>query len=148
MGELASALRVDPSAVTRAVLPLEQLGFVARAKDPNDGRAVLVQITARGRIRLELARSQGLHMWAEALQEFSDRELVTFAKLMRRLAGSFEALLFGNGPPAARVDPSSETTDPPGSDVDGLAGAGMGEVLRRLAMIEQQLSTTPVKKDG
>jgi DNA-binding MarR family transcriptional regulator len=132
MGEIAAVLRVDPSATTRAVPPLEQMGFVERTRDPNDGRAVLVRITDEGRERQERARSQGLQLWGEALQEFTDEELEEFAALMRRLAGSFERLLFGSTPteeyPADARSTSAEAAEP-----------DLKEVVRRLAVLEARI---------
>ena len=139
MGEIAAALRVDPSATTRAVPPLEQMGFVERTHDPDDGRAVLVRITDRGRERQERARHQGLQLWGEALQEFTDDELEEFAALMRRLAGSFERLLFGTTPaegqpagsPGAVADVRSTSAEEREPDLK--------EVVRRLAALESRL---------
>ena len=95
MGELATALHVDPSAVTRAVLSLEAGGLVERTRDPDDRRCVLVQATALGRARHALARMRGLQLWDEGLEQFTDAEIEAFAMLMERLTRSFTDLLLG-----------------------------------------------------
>jgi DNA-binding MarR family transcriptional regulator len=137
MGEIAAALRVDPSATTRAVPTLEQLGFVERTRDPDDGRAVLVRITDEGRARQERARANGLQLWGEALQEFTDDELEAFAALMQRLAGSFERLLFGIAPTEASSEsPKIARTRSPSDDA---AEPDLREVLRRLAVLEARI---------
>jgi len=46
---LAERLNLHKPAITRAADKLEELGFIARAKDPNDGRSVLLSITVAGR---------------------------------------------------------------------------------------------------
>jgi DNA-binding MarR family transcriptional regulator len=46
---LAAHLQTDPPYATRIVDDLEQLGLVARAADPRDRRAKLVEATAEGR---------------------------------------------------------------------------------------------------
>jgi DNA-binding MarR family transcriptional regulator len=139
MGEIAAALRVDPSATTRAVPPLEQMGFVERTRDPDDGRAVLVRITDKGRERQERARQHGLELWGEALQEFTDEELEEFAALMLRLAGSFERLLFGttpaNGQPEDPADATAEVRSTTAEDHE----PDLKEVVRRLAVLESRL---------
>ena len=47
--ELAAALEVTASGVTRAVLPLEKRGILRRRPDPGDARASRVVLTAAGR---------------------------------------------------------------------------------------------------
>jgi DNA-binding MarR family transcriptional regulator len=47
--DLAEQLQIEAPAVTRKAQQLEQSGLVSRAPDPNDGRATLLQLTARGR---------------------------------------------------------------------------------------------------
>ena len=45
---LAAHLNVTKAVITRALDSLGQMGFVARARDPQDKRSVLVQRTGRG----------------------------------------------------------------------------------------------------
>ena len=46
---LAEQFKLNKPSVTRAADKLEDLGFIARAKDPSDGRSVFLSITAAGR---------------------------------------------------------------------------------------------------
>jgi DNA-binding MarR family transcriptional regulator len=138
MGELAAALRVDPSAVTRAVLPLERRGFAERAQDPSDRRCVLVRATPAGRARHELARSRGLELWEEALQEFTDEELMQFAGFMERLTRTFETLVLGASD--AQPVPSAPGRDRLGPDAQPLEHR-VDELLRRLEHLEHQVSS-------
>ena len=46
---LAERFNLPKPAITRAANKLEELGFIVRAKDPNDGRSVLLSITVAGR---------------------------------------------------------------------------------------------------
>lgn len=48
MGDLADALRVDPSTATRAIQRLIKDGFAERVNHGDDGRVVHVRITERG----------------------------------------------------------------------------------------------------
>jgi DNA-binding MarR family transcriptional regulator len=49
MGELASALDIDPPNATAVVADLESLGLVRRRPHPTDGRAKLVEATRKGK---------------------------------------------------------------------------------------------------
>lgn len=69
--DLARELRITPSGVTRALLPLEKRGIVARERDENDARASQAMLTAAGAELLD-----------EALVAAGERA----AKLLRRLS--------------------------------------------------------------
>ena len=51
MSELADALRIDPSSVTRAMQRLEKMGLAERSPSKDDGRVVEVRITDVGPIQ-------------------------------------------------------------------------------------------------
>ena len=46
---LAERFKLNKPAITRAAYKLEGLGFIARAKDPRDGRSVFLTIAPSGR---------------------------------------------------------------------------------------------------
>jgi len=69
--DLAGALGLTPSGVTRAVLPLEKRGIVRRERDPGDARASRLVLTAAG-------RTLATHASATATEET--------ARLFRRLS--------------------------------------------------------------
>ena len=49
LGELATRARLSKQAITGIVKQCEQDGLVARERDPDDGRAFRLRLTARGR---------------------------------------------------------------------------------------------------
>lgn len=53
IGVLAAELGVNPSNASRLCDRLERVGLVARSRSPHDRRAVLVELTDRGRRNLE-----------------------------------------------------------------------------------------------
>src|SRR4051794_22454043 len=55
-GQMAAALNVDPSVISRQLVTLARLDLVTRGTDPEDGRAELITITPQGRERLVPAR--------------------------------------------------------------------------------------------
>lgn len=53
VGKIGERLQVHPASVTNAVQRLEEAGLVARHTNPDDGRSVLAEITATGRVLVE-----------------------------------------------------------------------------------------------
>jgi DNA-binding MarR family transcriptional regulator len=66
MGALAAALVLDRSALAHNLKPLERDGLVAILVDPQDKRSRLVELTARGKARLD----QSTALWREAQHRF------------------------------------------------------------------------------
>jgi DNA-binding MarR family transcriptional regulator len=69
--DLARELRLTPSGVTRALIPLEKRGIVTREQDPDDARATQAVLTRTGAALLD-----------DALRAAAERA----AKLLRRLS--------------------------------------------------------------
>ncbi|GAA1854365.1 MarR family winged helix-turn-helix transcriptional regulator [Brevibacterium marinum] len=87
--ELAASERITPQAVAVALRELEELSFVARARDETDRRKVLVQITEEGRTSLEREHAAGTQWLADALAQRlddSEREVLSSAvPVLRKL---------------------------------------------------------------
>src|SRR5258708_598947 len=49
LGDLAAAEQVRPPTMTRIVNALEELGLVAKVRDPDDGRNVRISATMKGK---------------------------------------------------------------------------------------------------
>jgi len=77
LAELAQLESVSPPAATRLVAELESRGLVARSVDPDDGRAVLVQVTPDGTEAILRARAARAEVIARLLGELSADELAT-----------------------------------------------------------------------
>ena len=56
---LAAGMGIDSSTVTRQVAPLVDTGLVKRTSHPEDGRAVVLQLSPRGQARLERCAPPG-----------------------------------------------------------------------------------------
>ena len=89
--ELAKALWLDKSTVTRQVTTLEQLGFVERTPDPSDGRAALLGLTETGRDMLSRSRQARREGTSEVLSAWEDADVARFAELMERFNREVEA---------------------------------------------------------
>ncbi len=80
MGTLAEDVFCVPSAVTPAADTLEKAGFVRRIKDPQDRRALLVELTDAGKV----ARAELIGRIVDSFREISDmtpEQIETFSKL-------------------------------------------------------------------
>lgn len=77
IGELAQAEQVEPPTMTRLVDGLERDGYVTRAPDPEDARAVQVRATARGTRALKRGRAMRVDALATALRGLSPAELAS-----------------------------------------------------------------------
>jgi DNA-binding MarR family transcriptional regulator len=62
IGALAERMIMDPTTLTRNLRPIERDGLVKQVADPEDRRARLLHLTARGRAAFEKARPA----WAKA----------------------------------------------------------------------------------
>jgi DNA-binding MarR family transcriptional regulator len=90
IGDLALAERVRPQSMTQTVADLEAQGLIARQTDPDDGRRILVALTARGQATLEEDRRNREGWLASAIANDlsldEQRLLVQALELLRRLA--------------------------------------------------------------
>jgi DNA-binding MarR family transcriptional regulator len=90
-GALADFERVKPPSMTRTLAALVDLGLVTRAGHPDDGRQVLVRLTASGRHTVEATRAQRNTWLARRLAALDPAERATLAAaadLLRRAAES------------------------------------------------------------
>ena len=91
LGKMGERLQVHPTSVTSIVRRLEAAGLVTRRVHPEDGRAVLAEITAAGRDLVERA-TRDLVDADFALGALSDGDLETLSALLtpvRKAAGDF-----------------------------------------------------------
>jgi DNA-binding MarR family transcriptional regulator len=84
-GQVATALAVDPSVVSRQLASLDRLGLIRREPDPVDGRAELVGLTAEGRRRLAAARAAMCAVLAERLEKWPVEDIAQAAALVEDL---------------------------------------------------------------
>jgi DNA-binding MarR family transcriptional regulator len=88
MGE---RLQVHPTSITSIVQRLEADGLITRRPHPEDGRAILAEVTDAGRRLVELATND-LVAADFALGSLSAEQLVELSELLRpvrRAAGDF-----------------------------------------------------------
>ena len=91
LGKMGERLQVHPTSVTSIVDRLEAAGLVVRRRHPEDGRAVLAEITEAGRAVVEAATGD-LVAARFALADMKPDELEQLSALLkpvRRHAGDF-----------------------------------------------------------
>lgn len=89
---LAAALGVEPPTITRHLQRLERDGLVVRRPDPSDRRAMLAELTGRGRqvvAGVEEERQRILH---GILGRWTPEERARFAQLLTRFSADFIAV--------------------------------------------------------
>ena len=81
VGQLAAAERVSRPAMTRLVRDMEKSGLVRRHADARDGRAVLVEMTAKGRAAITRVRTRKIELISAELGKLDaqSREAIRFA---------------------------------------------------------------------
>ncbi len=84
ISDLATAERMRPQSMAQAVRDLEQAGLTSRRPDPDDGRRVLIELTANGRETLRATRESRDTWLTEVLER--DFDAAERARLAEALA--------------------------------------------------------------
>jgi len=92
LGKMGERLQVHPTSITSIVQRLESDGLIVRRPHPDDGRAILAEVTPAGRKLVEVAT--GDLVGADfALGSLTDEQLAQLSELLRpvrRAAGDYE----------------------------------------------------------
>lgn len=91
MGDLAAALKVEPSTATRAVQRLVNLGLAERVSRPGDGRVVHVAVTDEGRARAEILHGRGRFFLSHILSFFDEDERDLVAEFFERFVRAMDS---------------------------------------------------------
>ncbi|MBN3930419.1 MarR family transcriptional regulator [Streptomyces verrucosisporus] len=81
---LAAGMGIDSSTVTRQVAPLVESGLVKRTSHPDDGRAVVLQLSPRGAARLEQVRASRRELMEVLTRDWDEEERTAFCELLTR----------------------------------------------------------------
>lgn len=87
--DVAQALGLDKSTVSRGITHLEGLGLIERITDPVDGRARLLRLTATGADRFGAIRRQRRTEFETILTRWQTTDLASLAHLLTRLNTDF-----------------------------------------------------------
>jgi DNA-binding MarR family transcriptional regulator len=108
--DVAVAVELHLSTVSRQLRQLERLGLVTRRPDGDDGRACRISLTARGRESLSLVRTSRAAMLDEVFRGWPDADKHHLLRLLDRLLAGLAAPPGVTSPP-----PATATTSPPPS---------------------------------
>jgi DNA-binding MarR family transcriptional regulator len=84
LSELAQYLGLDVSTVSRQVQQLEQRGLIDRSPDPLDGRAALLDLSARGREQTQRMRDAWCETVADVVKTWKASDIARFGSLIDR----------------------------------------------------------------
>src|ERR1043165_7912826 len=98
--DLAEALALDTSTVSRSISGVVALGFVERVADEHDRRACLITLTPAGVAALAASRDWYHEVFAETLAGWDRDELRTFAAQMLRVTDDVARHLASDRPSA------------------------------------------------
>lgn len=89
--DLAAAMQLDQSTVSRHLGHLVTEGLVERSADPVDGRAYLVRVTPDGAARAESIIGLRIAQFEQVLSTWPDEDRDAFARLLARFSKEFQA---------------------------------------------------------
>ncbi|MFD8809430.1 MarR family winged helix-turn-helix transcriptional regulator [Streptomyces sp. NPDC059597] len=90
--ELAEGVETTGPAATQLVNGLTKVGYVEREPDPANRRAVIVELTAKGRRRHEEREQVLAEALNRSLSHLDARDLATVADTLRRLGKIYDEL--------------------------------------------------------
>jgi DNA-binding MarR family transcriptional regulator len=85
LGDIADAMKLDASTVSRHVQQLSDKGFLQRDPDPEDARARIIDISPEGRAALKSSFEQRRAFVTEALAGWSERDRTSLRNHLIRL---------------------------------------------------------------
>lgn len=95
LGAIAAAYHLDPSTVTRQAQAVVRLGMAEKRRDPADGRASLLALTAEGQEAVRGARAHRRRRLDQLMAEWSTRDRQEFARSLARFNHAISALAEG-----------------------------------------------------
>jgi DNA-binding MarR family transcriptional regulator len=95
--ELAVAADVSPATAAEMLDGLAASGLVQRTRSADDKRIVLTALTDRGRELVAQRRAEYEPRWRAALDQFTDRELLSATRVLDAIRGMFDEIAGSDG---------------------------------------------------
>jgi len=109
-GFIADELNVGASIVSRQLASLSADGLVIRRKDPVDGRAELITLSAHGTARLASLRTAYVRALRDQFTDWDADKATTAAALLHEISDHIIPALGGPGTNASPAAPTRSTT--------------------------------------
>ena len=87
VGIIAERMGIDPSRASRISADLVERGYAFRVASQLDARRICLKLTAKSERLVTAVRQTKWRIFAGALAQWDEQELVTFATLLERFAG-------------------------------------------------------------
>jgi DNA-binding MarR family transcriptional regulator len=87
VGLIAERLGIDPSRASRLSADVVERGYARRVASQSDARRICLELTDRGQQFVEAVRRNKWELFAGALGQWKEDELVVFAALLDRFSG-------------------------------------------------------------
>jgi DNA-binding MarR family transcriptional regulator len=123
---LAHGMGIDSSTVTRQVAPLVEAGLVTRTTHPEDGRAVVLELSPHGIARLGQVRASRRELMAVLTDDWSAEDRETFCMLLTRFNTAMHEFQPGEAPGGNPAASASGPASASGSASGSAAGPGSG----------------------
>lgn len=91
LSDLATAVQLDPSTVSRQVRALCEGGFTVAVADPDDKRARLLEISAKGRAEVQAVAQELADVLGRAISGWPHDDVATLTALLARLGDELAA---------------------------------------------------------
>lgn len=96
--DIATALNLHQSQVTRQVQALEQEALVEVTSDPSDRRSWLISLTPAGAAEIDRLNAIGMRRWGRFLADFEPSEVDELARLLTKLHTTITQVNTAPGP--------------------------------------------------
>lgn len=83
--DLAKAVVLEPSAITRAMQRLEKNKYIQRHVDLNDKRSILLMLTAKGRKKINAIQKEALDIFKLACHDIHHDDIINLTNTLEKL---------------------------------------------------------------
>jgi DNA-binding MarR family transcriptional regulator len=91
IGELAERMELTQQAASKSVAELEELGYLERAPDPNDGRIRRVRLSKKGRATVDAGRAAQKRLMDRLTRKIGESRLRAAQETLAEVLESFGA---------------------------------------------------------
>lgn len=83
--QLGPKMGIEPTSLSRTLKKLDELKYITKKPNPNDGRSVLICLTTKGKSMRDLTKSEVLNFNEKILESITQDELDTFIKVTKTI---------------------------------------------------------------